>query len=100
MRLFQADFRILAVYVYKLDTPTSLMALEWEQWRTFRTKTKRSLDCLKLVIVQTQRKKCLAIFCELLLAATGPCHDSYMAEFFIPYLRKYSIVEATKQIIV
>ena len=41
------------------------------------------------------------LFVSSCYTATGPCHDwlcSYMAEFFMPYLRKYSDLEATKQI--
>ena len=98
--------RRLCVYIghtYKVRTLHGHWTLEREQWWMFRTKTNRGQECPKLVIVQTWRKKCVPIFLWaaviLVYLAMGPCRDwlcCYMAEFFVPYLCKYRVLEATK----
>ena len=57
--------RHLCIYIghaHKIRRPHSHWTLEREQRWAFRMKTKRSLECLKLIVVQNWRKNCLAIF--------------------------------------
>ena len=115
LRSFQADFCILAIYAYMLATPTRWEGLMWTALiripKVTRIQSKTKIQCKSRVFNArccTKLKKEVSddLFvssCRACLIAAGPCHGwlcSYMAELFMPYLCRYSVLEATKQIFV
>ena len=62
---------------------------EWKQ---------RSQECLKLIIIQNRRRKCLAILATILEQVSVT--TNHAGTWLDPYLHEHSVLEAKKQIFV